>query len=51
MGELIDVLNENGIKTGEILTRGEIHRRGLWHRTIAVAIVNENNQILIQKRS
>lgn len=49
--ELIDVLNENGIKTGEILTRKEVHKRGLWHRIIVVAIINEKNQILIQQRS
>lgn len=51
MEELIDVLNENGIKTGQILSRNEIHKRGLWHRAIAVAIVNENNEILLQQRS
>lgn len=51
MEELLDVLNENGIKTGEILPRGEIHKKGLWHRIIVVAIVNEKNQILMQQRS
>lgn len=49
--ELIDVLDENGIKTGEILTRSEIHKRGLWHRIIVVAIINDKNEILIQQRS
>ncbi len=49
--EMIDVLDENGIKTGEILPRSEIHKRGLWHRAILVAIINENNQILVQQRS
>ncbi len=49
--ELIDVLDENGIKTGEVVTRKEIHKNGLWHRAIVVAIVNENNEILLQKRS
>lgn len=48
---MIDVLDENGIKTGEILPRSEVHRRGLWHRIIVVAIVNENNEILLQQRS
>lgn len=51
MVELIDVLDENGVKTGEILSRNEIHQKGLWHRAIGVAIVNENNQILLQQRS
>lgn len=49
--ELIDVLDENGIKTGEILTRKEVHKRGLWHRIIVVAIINNKNEILIQQRS
>lgn len=51
MEELIDVLDENGVKTGEVLTRNEVHKRGLWHRAIAVAIINEQNQILVQQRS
>lgn len=49
--ELIDVLDENGVKTGEILSRDEIHKRGLWHRAIVVAIVNEKNEVLLQQRS
>ncbi|MBO7664580.1 NUDIX domain-containing protein [Candidatus Saccharibacteria bacterium] len=51
MEEMIDVLDENGIKTGQILPRSEVHRLGLWHRIIVVAIVNENNKILLQQRS
>lgn len=49
--EMLDVLDENGIKTGEILPRSEVHKRGLWHRIIVVAIVNEKNEILMQQRS
>jgi len=51
MEELLDVLDENGIKTGKILSRNEVHKQGLWHRIIVVAIVNEKNQILMQQRS
>lgn len=29
----------------------EIHNKGLWHRSIVVAIINEKNEILLQKRS
>lgn len=49
--ELLDVLNENGIKTGEVLPRSEVHKKGLWHRIIVVAIVNDKNEVLIQQRS
>lgn len=51
MAEYIDVLDENGVKTGEILTRKEVHSKGLWHRAIVVAIINEKNEILLQQRS
>ena len=51
MEELIDILAENGIKTGETATRKEIHKKGLWHRAIVVALINENKQILLQQRS
>ena len=27
--ELIDVLDENGIKTGKVVTRKEVHKQGL----------------------
>ncbi|MDE5630339.1 MAG: NUDIX domain-containing protein [Bacilli bacterium] len=49
--ELIDVLDENGIKTGQVLSRDEVHKNGLWHRAIVVAIVNEKNEILVQQRA
>jgi len=38
-------------QTGEILSRKEVHKRGLWHRIIVVAIINDKNEILIQQRS
>lgn len=49
--ELIDVLDENGVKTGEVLSREEIHKKGLWHRAIVVAIINEKNEVLLQQRA
>ena len=51
MEEMIDVLDENGVKTGEVVTRKEVHKKGLWHRIIVVAIIDDNNQILMQQRS
>ena len=32
MDELLDILDETGRPTGEVLAKGEAHRRGLWHR-------------------
>ena len=49
--EMIDVLDENGVKTGTMAPRSEVHKKGLWHRAIVVAVLNENNEILLQQRS
>lgn len=51
MEELIDVLDENGNVTGEILTREQIHRKGLWHRIVVIAIIDTQGNILMQQRS
>ncbi len=51
MEELIDILDETGRKTGESLPRNEVHKKGLWHRAIVCAIINEKNEILLQQRS
>lgn len=45
--ELLEVLNENGVGTGMPETRENVHKKGLWHRAIIVAIVNSDNKILI----
>lgn len=49
--ELIDVLDQEGKKTGEVLRRSEIHRLGKWHLVVHVWIINKEGQILLQKRS
>ena len=49
--ELLEVLDENGVGTGRPEQRGIIHEQGLWHRAIIVAIINNKNEILIQKRA
>jgi isopentenyldiphosphate isomerase len=49
--EYFDVLNEKGEKTGEILSRDEVHDRGLWHASVHVWILNSKNELLIQQRS
>lgn len=51
MEELIDILDENGNKTGEATTRKQIHEKGLWHRIIVVSIIDKNGHILMQQRS
>ena len=49
--ELLEVCNENGVGLGRPATRETVHKEGLWHRAVIVALVNKNNEILIQKRS
>lgn len=51
MGELIDVLNEKGAYTGKVETREICYKEGLWHKAVAVFIVNSKDQVLLQKRS
>lgn len=51
MEELIDILDEYGNKTGEIVTRKQVHEKGLWHRIIVVSIIDRNGHILMQQRS
>ena len=51
--EYFDVVDENGIPTGETVERTEAHRLGYRHRTAHVWIVRHHHgivQILLQKR-
>jgi isopentenyldiphosphate isomerase len=52
--ELLDIVNENGIPTGETVEREEAHRLGIRHRTSHVWILRRHHgklQVLLQKRS
>ena len=49
--ELLDILDENGNKTGEVEERSEVYRKGLWHRSCHIWIENDNKEILVQKRN
>ena len=51
MSELLDVLDEKGNYLDIQKERNDIHAQGLWHRAIAVFVVNNNGQVLLQKRS
>ena len=51
MEEQIDVLNELGQKTGESRARSEVHRLGLWHRTVHIWLFDANGKILFQLRA
>lgn len=51
MEEFFDILNENGEYLNEVQTRHKCHKEGLWHKAIAVFIINSKGQVLLQKRS
>jgi len=51
MGELLDVLDEHGLFTGKVATREECHSKGLWHRAVYGFIIDNNSNVLLQKRS
>lgn len=51
MTELLDVLDENGNKTGETKTKGEIYKSGDWHRSVHIWVMNDNKELLVQKRN
>jgi isopentenyldiphosphate isomerase len=51
MEEMVDVLNSDGIPTGEIISKKDAHKNGVWHRAAHVWFVNNNNEILLQKRA
>ncbi len=50
MKEYLDVLNENGNKTGKTKLRDEIHRDGDWHSSVHLWLIYDG-EVLVQKRS
>jgi isopentenyldiphosphate isomerase len=51
MDEYIDIINNSGEISGETCLKSEAHKKGLYHASVHIWIINENNQILIQKRA
>ena len=52
--ELLDIVDEEGIPTGEVVRRSVAHEKGIPHRTAHVWIFRKNEsriEILLQKRS
>ena len=49
--EYLEIVDEENNLTGKTEERDIVHTKGLWHREIAVWIMNEKGEILLQKRS
>ena len=53
MPEMLDIVDENGLPTGQAVPRTVAHAKGLRHRTSHVWIVRKKNgavQVLLQMR-
>ena len=48
--EMIDVLDAQGVPTGQVMTKGEIHRTGTLHRTVHIWIVTSQGDLVVQRR-
>lgn len=51
MDEYIDILDEHGNYTGEVVLKSEAHLKGLFHPTVHVWFYTVNGELLLQKRS
>ena len=49
--EYLDILDENGKKTGQIALRKEVHSKGYWHKGVHIWIINSKKELLVQRRS
>lgn len=49
--EAFDVLDDAGFKTGVVKPRHAVHRDGDWHAALHLWIVDEEDRVLVQRRS
>lgn len=50
MDELIDVLDNEGNKTGETVLKSLAHQKGIFHETVHIWFYTKNGQIILQQR-
>jgi len=49
--EPVDILDEQGKRTGQSMLKSEAHKRGLWHGGAHIWIYNSKDEVLLQLRS
>jgi len=49
--EIVDLYNRDRIPTGETMLRGQKPPEGRYYLVVHICIFNQNDQMLIQKRS
>lgn len=48
---MLDIYNEDGTPAGYTASKKEAHEKGLWHRAAHVWFVNNQKEILLQRRA
>lgn len=51
MDELIDILNDSGEISGKTCLKSEAHKKGHFHASVHIWILDKNKNVLIQKRA
>lgn len=51
MDEIVEILTEDGQKTGEMIKKVEAHNNGICHGISVIALINNEGKLLIQKRA
>lgn len=49
--EMLEYYNDDNTLSMGVAERSYIHQNNLWHREIAVWLINEKNELLFQRRS
>jgi isopentenyl-diphosphate delta-isomerase type 1 len=49
--EYIDVISPDGNLTGISKPRSQVHQEGVWHRSVHIWVLNDNKELLIQRRA
>jgi isopentenyl-diphosphate delta-isomerase type 1 len=49
--ELLDIVDEHGNFTGEVMEREKVHDLNLFHWEISVFLINDKKEVLLQKRA
>ena len=46
--ELIEIVDENGNYTGQVMDKEEAHDKNLLHNEVGIFIINDKKEILLQ---